>query len=173
MSSNNDLFVFDSLEPKEQKVSLVGEAHILREATEAAAVNYLNVHARAAKFSADGKPAGLDNVAEADPTLLSQCLYKAGPDGRIVTTPDGRPDPKTLVRLATILSWPSRVVVPMVAWVKEVSELERKDTVESIDEQIAQLQKKRQKLTENGDGLEERAKNAPGATTSTSDSAES
>lgn len=135
MSESNGSFDFDfnDLSPQETPVTYLGKSYILREASEGAACQYRNAILRSTKLGADGKPTSIEGLADAEPILISQCLYAADKDGGIRTTPNGDPDPKSLVPLYTVRSWPSRAVKPMFNWVKRVSDLEEKDSRDGLE----------------------------------------
>lgn len=147
--------VFDDLDTIRIPVKIGGKPYVLVEADEDTAVRYQNAQMRATKFSDDGKPSGIDGFADADPFLLSMCLFE-------VTEKGDRAIPISQLR-----KWKHRVVNPLIEKVKEISELTSSDTVAGIEKQITKLQSKLRTLkAKDGDYL----KNEQDDTTGTSDS---
>src|SRR5690606_9047229 len=70
---------FDDLTPIELPVKYKGKNYVLREADEGAATQYRNLTIKAARME-DGKITGMDGVADAEPFLISLCLYEARED---------------------------------------------------------------------------------------------
>jgi hypothetical protein len=92
---SEESIVIDNLLPQEIPVRLGGKAYTLRELTEGAHVIYRSAMLRGAKFDEQGKPRVLEGVPETVPLLVSLCLFDE----------ENRPVP-----LATVKSWPKRVV---------------------------------------------------------------
>jgi hypothetical protein len=149
----SERMVFDSLEPKEIPVTLAGKSYVLREASEGAASARQSAISASMKFGPDGNPTGVvGNIGDADAVLLAHCLYEADEDGKIRLLPNGDPDPRYLVPAQKIRGWLSRVTKPLIAKLKEISDLgeSEKDTPESIDEKIMRLREQRVKLESEG-----------------------
>lgn len=130
MSGEVDLtpIEFDSLELKEVEVKLAGKEYILREASSAAGVMYRNAMLKATKLNPEtGKPASLENFADAEPLLVSLCL---------VRKEDGAAIP-----LTTIKTWPSKVVTDLFDRAKAISNLEEKKDIEALTKQRDKLDK--------------------------------
>lgn len=129
--------VIESLEPKCMPVTLAGKKYMLREPSGDAAVRYRNLAAKAAKM-VDGKVVGVDGIADAEPYLVSCCLFEVTDRG------------ETPVSLHTIRSWVGSVQKRLFAEVKELAPwlVDKEDTVAELDKRIAELQKKRQELLE-------------------------
>lgn len=147
-------FVFESLEPRQVDVTIEGRAHLLKEASEAASVRWRNAQVGSARIGADGKINRIGDIADAEPLLLSDCLFEKSGEG---VNPPLKPVP-----VATIRSWPSRVVKPLVEWVMRSSGLEERETKETLEKRLAEVQEKLASIKE-----EEDAKKAPEATTAT------
>jgi hypothetical protein len=79
----------------------------------------------------EGKITGTRDLADLTPLLVSLCLFKE--DGSSVGE-------------ATIRSWPSRVQEALVSRAREISGMN--DTVESLEKQIAILQKQLTRVKE-------------------------
>jgi hypothetical protein len=136
--------VFDDLEPRSEAFKMGGEQYVLREPTEKAAVRYRNAIAKATRFGPDGKPSGMGDIASADPVLLSDCLFRVTDKGEQQVSTD------------EILTWTARKVKPLMARLKEMGELDDRETPESIDEKIARLQEQRAALAGEGEGTPEK-----------------
>ena len=145
-----DVFGFDSLEPIEVPFKFRGKDYVLREATEATACQYRNAILRVARVE-DGKFSAGDGFADTSAILVAGCLFEANGD---------KP-----VDVKTVRSWPARVVKQFFAKAKEISDLDEKETPETLTEKILELQEQRSKLLA-GESPE---KNLPGVTTPTSD----
>lgn len=105
--------IIDDLTPIEVPVTIKGDAYVLVEASEAAAVVYRNSHLKGIKLH-NGKPSGFEGLAESDSLLLSQCLYKINGTTR------------QIVSQKEIQAWPHRVSKQLVERCKRLSRLEDK-----------------------------------------------
>lgn len=155
---------FDDLTPVEIRVSIFRKKYVLREIDEGDAVRWRNSQLRAARMS-EGQVVSMGDLAESEPLLVSFCLYRANEDHKIILRNDGTPDKSTLTPLATIKSWPARIVKPLFERAKEISELEEKETKEVLEARIKDAQTKLQALEKGGDSA---PKKEPSATTDTS-----
>lgn len=144
---------FDSLDLTRVPVKIAGAAYVLQEASAGAGRDYRNAQTKTFKI-ADGKMTGMENTADLDLFLVSLCLFK------VMEVP-GVLSP---VPLITLQEWPDKVVSALSAKAKEISDLEDKDTVDTVDKKIAALQKKRELLAAKGST----AKNEQSATTTSS-----
>jgi Asp-tRNA(Asn)/Glu-tRNA(Gln) amidotransferase C subunit len=167
--------IFDDLEPIEVPYRIDGTLYVLREASGDAAVKYRNACMRAARFS-EGKIAGIEGAADAEPLLVSLCLYKADKDGNVPVDRQGNADPRWLVPAQTIKRWPQRVQKALFAKVKAISRLEEDDTEteESLLRQQAEIDAKLTKIQAsrtNGhaEGVEPTANRLPGDETGPED----
>jgi hypothetical protein len=89
------------------------------------------------------------NVADSEAILVSLCLFPVQEDGQVAPKP---------VPIATILSWPNRLVRPLFTKAQAMSDLDEKetpDTVESLRAAIAPLQERLDKLVQEGASEEE------------------
>jgi hypothetical protein len=149
--------VFDEVCPAEVPVVIGSVRYVLREASEDAACKFRNALLRCTRPGPDGRPTTYDGVADTEPLLVSLCLYAADEGGRVRPDRDGRPDPRHLVPLATVRSWPARVVKALAAKAQEISGLGEAPAGAAGGATAAAGQ--------NGEG--DHAKNSPGATTTT------
>ena len=159
---------FDDLEPIRLSVNIRKEPFVLCEASAGAAARYRNLITKGASLTSDGRVASLGHMHDAEPRLISDCLFYALKDseGRPRLDQLGRPVPEETVR-----SWPQRLTSKLFEKIKEISpELEKADTEEALEKQIAALQAKLAKLREAaaGNGRTGAAEGQPGATTATS-----
>lgn len=141
--------VFEDLEPIEIPVKVGNKDMVLREVDEDGYTKYRNKIIAATRFGKDGKPTSVDGVANADPVLLSCCLfekYQVGTETKL------RPIP-----LVEILKWKSKIVRPLVEKAKEISDIketaEEEETVESLETKIADLQERLNTLRNGDDHL--------------------
>lgn len=113
-------FNFEDLCPIEIPINnLLGKNYILVEADEGTAVEYQNLLFKSARFGDNGKPVGVDGLANAEPFLVSKCvfeLYEVNDNGTKITK--RRPVP-----LGVINSWPPRVVKQLHKKAMEISHL--------------------------------------------------
>ena len=137
---------FDDITPTEIPVTVGKKHYILLEAMGDVSCKWENAKARCAKVSQDGKTVAIDGLADTTPYLLSLCLYLANPQGKIDLLADGTPDPKTLVPLKTIRSWPFKITKALYNKLVEISELNEKETVEALETRITDTQKRLESL---------------------------
>jgi hypothetical protein len=151
-------FDFEDLTPAAVPVKYRGKRYLLREADESACCQYRNAVIRSRKLDADGRLTHLDGLADAEPLLVSLCLFELaeGP---------GQPSAERPVPLAVVRSWPGRVVKPLFAWLHRASGLrEEEETEEVLADRLRETEGKLAALR-NGGG---RVKNSPPATAGTS-----
>lgn len=119
---------FSDLTPYEEKVPILGKVYTLREASGQAGTRYRNKMLESMRLGPEGKPQSINGMSDAEPLLVSLCLFdEAGV----------RPVP-----IQTITSWPDRIQKALAKRIKEVSELDEPDTVENLEKQMEELQKK-------------------------------
>jgi hypothetical protein len=111
---------FSSLQPVEEPIKILGKDYIVREASEAAATSWRN-HSIAATKIDDGKTVGFSGLADAEPLLVSLCLFENNGHGMIG------------VPLETVLAWPSRIVTPLYNYIKEISGLDKEEKLEESE----------------------------------------
>jgi hypothetical protein len=102
---------FDDLATLEEHFAFQGASYVLREPTAEAACRWKNAITRAVRMGPDGKPSGVVDIADTDPLLVSLCLWEVK-DGKEVPVP-----------LATVRSWPSRVLNRLFERAREMGEL--------------------------------------------------
>lgn len=109
-------FDFSDLSVREIKNVKVGaKSYTLREASADAACRYRNAIFGSTKLGDNGKPVSMEGIADAEPLLLSFCLVDDETGNQ--------------VSVKTVLTWPSRVVEPLVKKLKEISDLGDADPV--------------------------------------------
>lgn len=108
--SKQDAFDFSNIVIQEIPVQGPdGKEYILREATGAAAKKFNNARTGGIELK-DGKPAGLHDVGDLEPLLVSLCLFGE---------PGARPVTQKFVE-----SWPARVVTKLYDKAREISMLD-------------------------------------------------
>jgi hypothetical protein len=157
--------VFDDVDRVAIPVTIAGVKYVLLEASEEASCKFRNALLRCTRPGPDGKPTSYDGVADTESLLVSLCLYAADDVGNVRTGRDGRPDPRHLVPLATLRSWPARVVRELARKAQEVSGLGG-GPAEAGTPPAAGADAETPRNGE-ADGEAEAAKNSPGATTTT------
>lgn len=149
-------FDFDSegadLAPKQKAVKYRGKDYILREADGPAAMAYRDAAVAPYKFK-DGELAGFGaGLARVEYVLVSRCLYQ----GKELEVKDDRVTNPPVGEATLIQTWKPGQVKQMFEWLKKISpDLDEAPTLETIDKQMAALQKRRAKIVE-----AEAAKNA-------------
>lgn len=89
---------------------------------------------------------GLEGLAKSESVLIRANVYEVeGKDGKLRMDGDD-PDKKHLVDDATYKRWPTRLRRWLFDTIKEISDLDENDTEESLERQIARLQKRLAKL---------------------------
>jgi hypothetical protein len=116
---------------KEVPVKINGKEHLVREASGAVAAAYRNAMLRGARLGPDGKSMHMEGGAEAEHVLVQGCLFDKS--GRRYA-------------LATIASWPNRVIKPLFNIAHEISDLKEADTEEALEKQLKGTQEKLDKL---------------------------
>lgn len=141
-------FDFDDITPQERPVNIGGRRYLVREASEGVATRYRNAVMRAGKM-ADGVVVGIEGLADAEPLLVSLCMFEV-----MTGNGDGQ-EPYRPVLLKTVRDWPARVVKPIFEWIKLVSALDEAETKEVLFKRIAEAKKKLKKLDVEVDGQSE------------------
>ncbi len=110
----NDCLSFD-LAPKSQQVRLTGPEgevrYVLREADEAAYIAWKDARLAANRWSPDDKTMSFEDAGHTEALLVASCLRSAA-------DPEGAP-----ISLATVRTWPCRVVRRLFAAVTKMSGL--------------------------------------------------
>lgn len=131
-------FDFGDLPPTETVVKYRGEEFVLTEASADAATKYKNASMKAAKMD-DAKVVGVDGLADADPLLVSLCLFKL--DHK--TLVNGAPRRETLAASAVRTKFPHKHLKQMYEWIKYHSDLNEEDeTLDALKRRRAELDKK-------------------------------
>lgn len=140
-TTENETWDLGDVTLREVPVRIGGHDYVLREASEAAAVEWRNSQLAGVTFDpTSGKPKTVNGVASIEPTLVSRCLFRIGPDGK-TTIP---------VNIKTISGWPQAKVKALYDKVKELSGLDEEE-----------------KKPEGGEGDD--SKNSPAGTETSSD----
>lgn len=126
------------LEPKEIPVTLSSKrgkkSYVLREPSTHAATRYRNATLSAAKME-DGKINGMDGLADAEPLLVSLCLF--------VPMENRPPEQWATVPIQEVMAFPNRVQADLFAKIKELDpSITGDETVESMEKQVEDLMKR-------------------------------
>lgn len=121
--------------PQEYEFSYSGKQYVLTEAFGDAEIRYENSIIKCAKV-VDGKPTSADGVPDIEPQLVADCLYEVVGDKRT---------PVSVKELRS--KFPGRLIKQLAKRVKRMSDMDGA-TPENIDEQIAELQKRREGLAD-------------------------
>ncbi len=115
VENKEDEFDFDLTERTYGPFPIDGEQYILVEATSQAATDMRNITLRGASMK-DGRVEMGAGLAQAEPFLVSKCLFKLDDAGK-----------RHPMSLDTIRNWPSRVVKPLYNKAYEISGLKEDD----------------------------------------------
>ena len=129
----------DDLEPISIPFIFKSKNYVLREASEDAAVKYRNAVQRSLRTNQEGNVVGIDGMADAEPLLVSLCVFEVNPAGS--KAPEGP------VSLSWVRSLPSRFAKRLFAKARDISELSE-DTEETLEKQINLLQRRLARLRE-------------------------
>jgi hypothetical protein len=129
---------FPDLKPVEVSVTVGRVTYVLREASYAVKKQYRNAQMRAVRM-VDGKMTGLDGAMEADPLLLAGCLFETDNEGKATNR---------TVDVRLLHSWPARVVEPLVAEAKRLSNIDQDETREALEKRLEETKKALAKLDE-------------------------
>lgn len=123
---------FDDPIPKEVPVTIGSKKYVLCEATVEASKEFRNAGFAAARM-VDGKIVGLNGLANAEPVLVSRCLYELyDSDGETKRRP---------VAMAEINRWPDRISSKLFDAIKMMSPA-------LVEESAEALQKRRDAIDE-------------------------
>lgn len=136
-----DVLDFNDLTPIIIPVKMGGKNFHLVEASTDADCKYRNKQMQSAKLDKEGRPISVDNFADADPYLLSMCLFE-------VVGEEDNGDPKyRKVDEKAVRRWQASVVKKLVEKLKEISGMDKDDEPEETEEyltkQIEELTHKR------------------------------
>jgi hypothetical protein len=115
----------------EVPVKINKKDHVIREASGTVSAAYRNAMLRGARLGPDGKSMHMEGGAEAEHVLVQGCLFDKS--GRRYA-------------LATIASWPNRVIKPLFNVAHEISGLKEADTEEGLERQLRDIQERLDKL---------------------------
>lgn len=145
---------FDDIALIEIPVKIGDKKYVLREATGEAAAKYKNAQMACAKFNSEGKPSGVGNMADTELLLVHLCLFETDPQGQatLINVP-----------LPRVRSWPVRITRALFEKAQQISQLEMKETKETLTEKIGRLREQLDKVEAGTE--EDHAKNSPETTT--------
>jgi hypothetical protein len=151
MSESNgvDIFVINTLEPKQEKLKIAGKDFVLKEMTEDDYCKYQNKSSEGIVFN-DGKVTAIKNAADTNPYLIHLCLYEVMEDGKLKR-----------LDVTVIRKWSKTATEKLVERCRKLNDLDNEEeTEESLLKVITEAEEKLTKLREKGSN----AKNLPGAT---------
>lgn len=151
---------FETADLVEVEVTIGDEKFVLREIDEAGYVKYRNAQMAATRIETEGgkiKVTGFANMADTEPLLVSLCLFKQDPS-----------DPDSLIEVPVkrVNDMKPSIVSALFKRAKLISNIDQEETVESLTQQMAEIERKLHDLQE---GETDRAKNSLGATTDSSE----
>lgn len=117
MSEESKGLEFD-LDEVSVPVRIGGDRYLLVEANSETATVYRSLILKSASMK-EGRVEGMQGVAEAEPYLVSSCLFKIVVKDNV--------EVREAVKLATVKKWPSRVVKPLFNKLMEISDLRESD----------------------------------------------
>ena len=139
--TSNGFIDLGDLQPARVKYRIGGKPYILCEATADAAIKYRNRCIAATKYdSKTGARVGVEGLADAEPFLLSMCLFHAGDDGELRLNTDGEPDVRYAVPVQAIRKFPNHVQRTLFDKCHEISGLEGRWTIPTLKKEIERLQ---------------------------------
>lgn len=97
-------------------VKVGGKQYTMKEASSGTATAYKNMVINNTKMGPDGKPQSMKNVADAEPFLVSKCLWDSN---------NKNPD------LYEVREWPSRVTTQLFEKIKEISGMDQDDEMDA------------------------------------------
>lgn len=123
---------FEDAGPREVPVKYAGKEYVLREATGAAAKEFKAGQLDSIGYDPDTKKPSRfkSSILDAQARLISRCLFHVGGE-----------TPNAPVAVATLLTWPERLVQQVFKRLSKISDLDQDDDADSIKEKIAALQK--------------------------------
>lgn len=146
-------FDFDDLEIRTIPVKYQRRKFILREADGGSVVAYRNKMTSAAKLTADGKMAEVKNIADAEPYLVSLCLFELnevnrGEETKVREVP---------VTLDFVRSLPNKMMAQLYKWIKDNSDMTTEEETEAtLQKDLERIQGKLANLKK----VEDERKNA-------------
>lgn len=128
---STEIMDFGDATPVEVAVKISGKQYTLKEALGDAVTKFNGLRAQAGRFQ-DGKFVGVrGSMANAEPFLVSLCLCDE----------NGKPVPEKVIR-----AWPSRIQKQLYEKVKDLSEIDDREDLESLEKQLKEITKKIAKL---------------------------
>ncbi len=127
MSENHEPMSFD-LTRIEIPVTIGDQKFTLQEANGEAEIQYRNSMFKSTKLDEEGNAVGYTNLADAEPLLVSLCLFDEK---------DKNPS------VQTVRSWPSRIFGPLFDKVQEISDMGvTEDNIPRLEKKLEQAKKR-------------------------------
>lgn len=110
----------EDLAPRECEVTLGARKYVLTEASCGAHVEYRNCLMRSTKFDGNMRPSGVDGMADAEPVLVSRCLFEV----KKINNEERR----VPVSEKEVRGWLARTVAPLFEMAKKLSGIDKEDS---------------------------------------------
>lgn len=159
MTKNTEAMEFDDEALTEVIVKIGSARYILQEANGDIVVQHRNAVLAYTKYNEKGSIASISGIASAEPLLISKCLYTTVPVDK--DQPDGPVVKGALAGLAFVNNLRHRTMKKIFNRLKEISDMNEEETVESLEKQREELTQRISELK----GAEEKAKNEQGGNT--------
>lgn len=130
---------FSDLTAIEEPVPIGKDNFILKEASGDVAIKHRNAIIACSKMT-DGKITGIKGLPETETKLVSMCLFWNCPENEKLHNKE--------VSEAIIRSWPQRVQKALYKRIKDISEMDDDESLESLIKQRDELNKKIDQLQE-------------------------
>lgn len=136
MSKQKQEALVFALDIVEIPVEIGGRKYVLREADGHTAAKYRDTITKSVKMTR-GQVSGIGGIAEAEPLLVSMCLFAEDDEGGYTRK----------ISLDTVKRWPSRIVKSLFTKAQEISGLkEEDDSLEGLKERRRELDEQIQEL---------------------------
>lgn len=164
MSKNVEVMEFEDEELAEVQVKIGANRYILQEANGDVVVQHRNAVLAYTRYNDQGGIASISGIASAEPLLISKCLYTTMPVDK--DKPDGPVVKSKLAGLEFVNNLRHRTMKKLFNRIKEISDMNDDESVESLTNQRDELNKKIAAVKE----TEEKLKNSQCGTTGGSSS---
>ena len=143
---NIERLLIEDLAIREVPATIGGKEYIIREASGEAVAKWQTAQTKGMKLDKTGRPIELgDGAARAELELVAQCLWEKYEDSKGTQQ-------ERLVPMVVLKDWGNRHIRKIFKIAQEISELEI-DTLERLEEQIKELQERRDRVLAQQDVL--------------------
>lgn len=140
MSKNVEVMEFDDSELTEVLVKIGETRYILQEANGDIVVQHRNAVLAYTRYNDQGNITSISGIASAEPLLISKCLYTTVPTDK--DHPDGPVVKGKLAGLEFVNSLRHRTMKKLFNRLKEISDMNDDESLESLEKQRDELTKK-------------------------------